>query len=453
MKTTLAKAVALAATLGAAASAHAVNVNPEGLGQVLLYPIYSTENGQYSAVHVTNTTDEYKAVKVRFLEGMNSQEVLDFNLYLSPFDVWTGVITQTAEGARLTTQDTSCTAGAIGNGLDFRTTLFANGTDSVKDASRTRVGHVEVIEMGELDPTDAATANLRAAILHTDGVPGNCDTIRAAWRTGGVWRTTPSAGILPPGGGLYGSVTLVNVDNGVEIAADAVAIDNWTSGQQHNLPGDEAPSLDAGDTLATFKNGTQALFVSGTDAVSAVLMKQNLSNDYAYGAGLNAQTDWVVTFPTKRNYVNQTPAVAPFTEEWDPATSAACEPITLTVWDREERENVIDEDQISPRPPVAGISLCHETNVLSIGDSNIIGGEHVRNQLNSVPFQTGWMRLSFADAGNVLTPLAGGASAAPLLGLPAIGFAAVQIQNGDVGGLLSNYAASYVHKATTSRDL
>lgn len=113
---------------------------------------------------------------------------------------------------------------------------------------------------------------------------------------------------------------------------------------------------------------------------------------------------------------------------------------------------MIDEDQISPRPPVAGISLCHETNVLSIGDSNIIGGEHVRNQLNAVPFQTGWMRLSFADAGNILTPT-GGTVTTALQGLPAIGFAAVQIQNGDVGGLLSNYAAAYVHKATTSRDL
>lgn len=461
MKTSLAKAVALAATLGVAASAHAVNVNQEGLGQVLLYPVYSTENGQYSAVHVTNTTGDYKAVKVRFLEGMNSQEVLDFNLYLSPFDVWTGVISQTAEGARLTTADTSCTAGAIGDGLEFRTTLFAGGADSVKAASRTRVGHVEVIEMGVIDPAsaDANVVAARNAILHTDGVPGDCGVVRNAWRAGGFWRTNNGLGMLTPTGGLYGSVTMVNVDAGTEIAADAVALANWTDTQVHALPGDEAPTLNAGIPTATFKNGSTSVFNSGIDAVSAVLMKQNLSNDFAFGAGLNAQTDWVVTFPTKRAYVNNgstggvpNAATAPFTQAWNPTDSTACEPISLTIYDREERENAIDEDQISPRPPTPGISLCHETNVLSIGDSNIIGGEHVRNSLGSVPFQTGWMNLTFDSANNVLTPIAG-TSTDPINGLPAIGFAAVQIQNGDVGGLLSNYAAAYVHKGVTSRDL
>lgn len=87
MKKNLPQAIALAASLGMAASAHAVNVNQDGLGQVLLYPVYTTEEGNFTNIHVTNTTDRIKAVKVRFVEGMNSQEVLDFNLYLSPNDV------------------------------------------------------------------------------------------------------------------------------------------------------------------------------------------------------------------------------------------------------------------------------------------------------------------------------------------------------------------------------
>ena len=43
-------------------------------------------------VSVVNTTDVVKVVKVRFREGKNSREVLDFNLYLSPNDVWTGAV-------------------------------------------------------------------------------------------------------------------------------------------------------------------------------------------------------------------------------------------------------------------------------------------------------------------------------------------------------------------------
>jgi hypothetical protein len=57
----------LAGAAGIAGSAQAVNVNPDGLGQVLLYPYYTTNNGNQTIVSVVNTTNQAKAVKVRFL--------------------------------------------------------------------------------------------------------------------------------------------------------------------------------------------------------------------------------------------------------------------------------------------------------------------------------------------------------------------------------------------------
>ena len=72
--------------------AGAVNLNPDGLGQVLLYPYYTVNGGQQTVLSVINTTAVGKAVKVRFLEGYNSREVLDFNLFLSEFDVWTASV-------------------------------------------------------------------------------------------------------------------------------------------------------------------------------------------------------------------------------------------------------------------------------------------------------------------------------------------------------------------------
>ena len=54
-------------------------------------------------------TDQVKAIKVRFREAQNSAEVLDFNLYLSPFDVWTAKITDSDAddgGAKLITKTT-----------------------------------------------------------------------------------------------------------------------------------------------------------------------------------------------------------------------------------------------------------------------------------------------------------------------------------------------------------
>lgn len=469
MKKSLSKAVALAATLGAAASAHAVNVDQNGLGQVLLYPIYTAEEGNVTAVHVTNTTNAFKAVKVRFVEGMNSQEVLDFNLYLSPNDVWTGGVVQTATGAALVTQDNSCTAGALAtDGQPFVTFLFDGSypgslPDSVSSAARTRVGHLEVIEMGEVDPALvlSGTVTAGAAIRHgANGVPGNCEAVRAAWNTGGVWLNDATAGMRAPTGGLYGSSTVVNVEAGTEFGVEVTALANFSTNQIHAQPGDLDPSLNNSQLTATFPNGTSRLYAEGIDAVSAVLMKESIKNDFAYGAGLNAQTDFVVTFPTKVLYVNNGGTVAgnvytpnaatpPFTAAWNVDTSRACETINVSYYDREERTQQLSVNQISPRPPQAqGIALCYETNVFSIGDSKVIGGEFVRTQLNlDSSFQTGWLNINLTGTGRQLQDDNGDVTHN---GLPAIGFAATAIQNGDVGGLLSNYAGAYTHKATAT---
>jgi hypothetical protein len=58
-----------------------------------------------------------KAVKVRFVEYKNSDEVLDFNLYLSANDHFAfGVIKDPAgTGAAIITQDNSCTVPALGS--------------------------------------------------------------------------------------------------------------------------------------------------------------------------------------------------------------------------------------------------------------------------------------------------------------------------------------------------
>src|SRR5690554_1653564 len=102
MKKKLLPLAMLAGLAGAAGTAQAVYINTDGHGETLIYPYYTVENGQNTYVNITNTTDYYKAVKVRFIEGENSAEVLDFNLYLSPHDVWTGSVVPVGEtGAKI----------------------------------------------------------------------------------------------------------------------------------------------------------------------------------------------------------------------------------------------------------------------------------------------------------------------------------------------------------------
>src|SRR5690606_11834675 len=112
-KKSLYAALAGVGALGVTGAAQAVNVNPDGLGQALIYPYYTVRtvsgDAYNSLLSVVNSTASAKGVKVRFLEGKNSREVLDFNLYLSAFDVWTAAIVPTENGAGVTTNDVSCT--------------------------------------------------------------------------------------------------------------------------------------------------------------------------------------------------------------------------------------------------------------------------------------------------------------------------------------------------------
>src|SRR5215213_7319510 len=86
----------LAGLGGIATTAEAVYRNPDGTGMVLVYPYYTINtvgNNAYNTyISVTNTTSQAKVTKVRFREGRTSAEVLDFNLYLSPNDVWVGAV-------------------------------------------------------------------------------------------------------------------------------------------------------------------------------------------------------------------------------------------------------------------------------------------------------------------------------------------------------------------------
>src|SRR5450432_4672902 len=110
---TTAVIAAIAGVAGIANMASAVNLNPDGLGQVLLYPYYTVNSGQNTLLSVVNTTAIGKAVKVRFLEGYNSREVLDFNLFLSPFDVWTAEVFSLSD-AGLTGDGQGCSTSECG---------------------------------------------------------------------------------------------------------------------------------------------------------------------------------------------------------------------------------------------------------------------------------------------------------------------------------------------------
>ncbi|RLW51668.1 MAG: hypothetical protein B6D76_18760, partial [gamma proteobacterium symbiont of Stewartia floridana] len=133
----------------ATAGVNAAFVNTDGTGQVALLPYYNVNNNILTNINITNTTDLYKVVKVRFRESRISADVLDFNIYMSPYDVWNGTIRLNAASgvANIITEDETCTfpdKSLLQAGVDFR-----NIYDATTDEDLTE-GYVEVIEMGTI---------------------------------------------------------------------------------------------------------------------------------------------------------------------------------------------------------------------------------------------------------------------------------------------------------------
>jgi len=72
--------------------------NNDGIGHNLIVPYYTAQGKNATAFTLTNTTNVAKAVKIRFRGAENSDDVLDFQVFLSPFDVWTASVSQSATG-------------------------------------------------------------------------------------------------------------------------------------------------------------------------------------------------------------------------------------------------------------------------------------------------------------------------------------------------------------------
>jgi len=491
-KSILSLAVAAGVSTSAMAAMH---INHQGVGEALVYPLYTAQNGNDTYIAVVNTTNKTKAVKVRILEAENSVEVLDFNLYMSPQDHFSFAITANEDGgASLVTNDKSCTVPQISGAIPFRGFKYANDKsaadaegDDVFDntsISRTQIGHIEVIEMGQIDEDDGwlGEAVYEATLHDADGVPGNCAAHTALWSVPssaqaadpesivGAWLEDFGYGFESQwmGGGLYGYGQVVNVAEGTAFGYDAVAIADMVATPQfggilHYEPGNIEPNFN--DAAITNMVDTEAGMVT-TDAglpvlaVAALFQTTQLENDYVIDADINALTDWVITQPTKNYHVSEDPAVEPYNAQWNGKN--ACEYIAMTSWDREEANPapVVIPGQgpdFSPTPDVTptdptnpDVPLCYETNVLQFGTSSAINAKDVVVGVNAVlEGSEGWARVSMDDAslfggtaGDTARTIEG------LEGLPVTGFAVIKYTNSSANeaGALANYAVSTEHK-------
>lgn len=329
-----------------------------GVGHALLVPYFNAQNGNMTVLHVVNTdTSRGKAVKVRFRGALNSDDILDFQVFMSPGDVWTAAVTAGADGtAQLTTADGSCTLPKLSKGVaqPFVKARLNSGIAAADQANNTREGYVEIFNMADIPATrvdNGATNPLYTAIKHVQGVAPCTQSVLDATL---VNLTTPAAvaaaGFDTPSTGLMGDWYIINVAQTTTFSGGATAVraeannaaavanfvhfpqndngaptpNNYTAdplfrsanvfnsagtavttatlaAANYDLPDMSTPYIVAPSATAPL---TQALNLTNALAVTSI------TNQYANDASITAKTDWVFSMPTRRYNVASNYAAA-----------------------------------------------------------------------------------------------------------------------------------------------
>ena len=229
-------------------------------------------------------------------------------------------------------------------------------------------GYVEIIEMGNV--TGGTLANITHAQPSPPGTPPGCSKLP----TGSTAPTDLTTG----NGGLFGGISLINVLAGGDITENATALSSFTSTALWAAAGTILPDLSlvnpktsaVFNTIGTGGPGGAEVVVTdwggsappGTlpvDPVSAVLMVEDVYNEYVLDPGTKSGTDWVVTFPTKHFYYNTSFNVLKLFQR-NFRLLGACDDVGLTIYNREEQSVL---GSFSPPPPTITNSLCWEANV------------------------------------------------------------------------------------------
>ena len=465
----------------------AMSLSQDGTGQVLIYPYYTVRNNLNTLISVVNTTDSTKAIKVRFYEGKNSRTCLDFNVYLSPYDVWTSglvLVSATAlyspgfeghETAKIVTNDNSCTDPAIISGYEFLPWSFSgDNLDPLgDDLSRCTEGHFEIIEMGVIGDATIGISTTQYGILHDNGRPNDCGVLIDNWSGLGTldWSNNANDGFEPPTGGLYGSASLIDVDSGTDAGYDAIAINGYSNQPQHTNPGSLLPDLSTGNVTKTSietDNGVlKTNWQTSVDAVSALFMSSQKLNDFVISDNIGAETEWITTFPTKRFYVDPNFSgsalpIPPF--KIGLSEFGSCENHRFKAFGREQQLGMQMGPVaiFDPPPPNYNIfpEYCWSVNVSDVNqgdnENSILDSQLWLNDWQSDPdyasvsdlsFDTGWMQTDYVDEitnPSKLTGTGDNGEIHEFFGKPVVGFNIQKYVNGALGdentSVLANYA-------------
>jgi hypothetical protein len=378
-------------------------VNPGGLGDALIYGYYNAR-GSWNFIRVVNTSETTGvAAKVRFREGKNSNEVLDFAICLSAGDQWSAWVIgdeNSANPASLiwydndtpTYPDPNGNDDATDNMLIFVPLKYAPDAAAVVTANDTKEGYFEIIGARAWADTPGVSK-----VVET---PADCALYAAG-----------SATVADVPNTLFGNAYIFNIADGAgTYAYNATALADFTGEPiTVSLASDSSPRLDDA--------------AEGLNAVNFVLTKAYQYATYDLESFLGGATTIINTFPTKKLSIAQLPGNGPFNDaaeiDDDGAigdSTARCEEVKMKIWNDAEATPTTTTGFSPGETPT--LKKCDEVSLIVVGSaaSALVNSDLVQFKLNNSGFDMGWISENFLlDRGTCIGDWCSG-------GLPVIGY-------------------------------
>ncbi|AQA18286.1 hypothetical protein BST95_08640 [Halioglobus japonicus] len=435
------KPLGLAAAVATATAGYAGVANAQSyasateLGDLAIVPYYTVLEGYATGVNIINTANQTQVIKFRFRRATDSMDALDFNVVLSPYDMYTGFLSAAGDDITWTSNDNSCTVPAMNGNTFTMPGIYRADADT---------GYIEIISMGSPEDEDM---NLAVNALHdSDGIPEDCDAVRENFFDmegedyGNVNHfttmdnSTPSATNDPvttyvaSPDSLKVSYFIKSDETGVEFGDNAVhvagfldtpAMTNQEKGIfSGDLSGFDYPDLNGGVPL------TDPASRGKYNELRGILAAEQLINDWSKNSAgdFTVDTDWVITYPGQYAMLSLPTYLTSLVDEdvdckrtsdLTLGTAAPCDfrdiPMTaaITVYDREEQGIVVEDGElvVSPQPPIdtPTLELPYEVNVIQWGETPVLNAPVAITGLATPPGAVfGWASLETEPADGML---------------------------------------------------
>ncbi|MEM8943036.1 MAG: hypothetical protein AAGC91_12840, partial [Pseudomonadota bacterium] len=170
--------IAAAVTAASVSYVNVANAQPSvannALGDLALVPYYTVNGEWITGIHIVNTSDSTQVVKFRFRRAVDSLDALDFNIVMSPFDVYAGFLSIEDDGDIIwAAEDTTCTVPVTTNGVLQMPDIYRPGAET---------GYVEIIAMAAAEnEMEAIAVGAKHSGTAADPAltPADCDGVRS----------------------------------------------------------------------------------------------------------------------------------------------------------------------------------------------------------------------------------------------------------------------------------